>query len=394
MLAFEQATQGRSAAEGARLAARILPALADEITEGGAWAALVGTASATWCEAFELADRLCAVVSEDARRRGTALTLSGAANLRALFELRRGRLPEVETEAGLSQKLARDSRGAHVLGALARSTAALAALDRGASPEELRARLELLAGDEPDSLPFETVLQARGALLLALGEPQPALDTLRELGRRNDGWAPGVAVVQWRSWAALAASRLGDAAEAERLVGEEVELARRFGAPGGIGVGLRVAALVGERDLVARLQEAVEVLEGSALPLELARALVDLGAALRHERKPRDAREPLRRALDLALRAGAGGLAQRARDELLASGARPRRTALRGVESLTPSERRVAGLAAAGRTNREIAQELFVTEKTVEGHLRNVYDKLDVRSRLALPDALAQASRR
>jgi DNA-binding CsgD family transcriptional regulator len=168
-----------------------------------------------------------------------------------------------------------------------------------------------------------------------------------------------------------------------------VALARRFGAPGGIGVGLRVAALVGERDRVARLQEAIEVLEESALPLELARALVDLGAALRHERKPREAREPLRRALDLALRAGADGLAQRARDELLASGARPRRTALRGVEALTPSERRVADLAAAGRTNREIAQELFVTEKTVEGHLRNAYDKLEVRSRLALPDALA-----
>ena len=329
------------------------------------------------------------MVSEDARRRGTALTLSGAANLRALLELRRGRLSEVEAEAELSQKLARESRGTHVLGALARSTAALAALDRGAATEELRAHLERLAGDEPDSLPFETVLQARGALLLALGEPHPALDALRELGRRNDSWAPGAAVVQWRSWAALAALRAGDANEAQRLAGGEVELARRFGAPGGIGVALRAAALVGESHRVAGLQEAVEVLEQSDRPLELARALVDLGAALRHERKPRDAREPLRRALDMALRAGADGLAQRARDELLASGARPRRTALRGVESLTPSERRVAGLAAAGRTNREIAQELFVTEKTVEGHLRNAYDKLEVRSRLALPDALA-----
>ena len=395
MLAFEQASQGRSVTEGTRLAARVLTALAGEITEGGAWAALVGTATATWCESFELADRLCDVVSENARRRGTALTLSGAANLRALLELRRGRLREAETEAALSRKLARESRGTHVLGALARSTAALAALDRGASAEELRAHLELLAGDEPDSLPFETVLQARGALLLALGEPQPALETLRELGRRNDGWAPGAAVVQWRSWAALAASRLGDAAEAERLVGEELELARRFGAPGGIGAVLRVTALVGESDRVARLQDATAVLEESARPLELARALVDLGAALRHERKPSEAREPLRQALDLALRAGADGLAQRARDELLASGARPRRTAPRGVESLTPSERRVAGLAAAGRTNREIAQELFVTEKTVEGHLRNAYGKLEVSSRLALPDALGtQASRR
>ena len=389
VLAFEQATQGTSAAEGARLAARVLPALRGEITEGGAWAALVGTAAATWCESFDVADRLCAVVSEDARRRGTAVTLSGAANLRALLELRRGRLAEVETEAALSRGLARESQGTHVLGALARSTAALAALDRGASPDELRTHLKLLAGDEPDSLPFETVLQARGALLIALGDPEGALQELRELGRRNDAWAPGAAVVQWRSWAALAAARLGDSAEAGRLVGEELRLARAFGAPFGIGVALRVAALVGDGDRIDGLQEAVHVLEESAVPLELARALVDLGAALRHARKPRDAREPLRRALELALRAGADGLAQRARDELLASGARPRRTALRGVESLTPSERRVADLAAVGRTNREIAQELFVTEKTVEGHLRNAYDKLEVRSRLALPEALA-----
>jgi DNA-binding CsgD family transcriptional regulator len=388
VLAFEQATQGTSAAEGARLAARVLPALRGEITEGGAWAALVGTAAATWCESFEVADRLCAVVSEDARRRGTALTLSGAANLRALLELRRGRLAEVETEAALSLKLARESQGTHVLGALARSTAALAALDRGASPDELRTHLQLLAGDEPDSLPFETVLQARGALLIALGDPEGALQELRELGRRNDAWAPGAAVVQWRSWAALAVA-LGDSAEAGRLVGEELRLARAFGAPYGIGVALRVTALVSDGDRIEGLQEAVDVLEESAVPLELARALVDLGAALRHARKPRDARDPLRRALELALRAGADGLAQRARDELLASGARPRRTALRGVESLTPSERRVADLAAAGRTNREIAQELFVTEKTVEGHLRNAYDKLEVRSRLALPEALA-----
>jgi DNA-binding CsgD family transcriptional regulator len=389
MLAFREATQGTSAEEGTRLAARILRALAGEVTEAGAWAALVGTATATWCESFDVADRLCAVVSENARRRGTALTLSGAANLRALLELRRGRLAEVEAEAALSFKLARESQGTHVLGALARSTAALAALDRGASADVLRRHLELLAGDEPDSLPFETVLQARGALLLALGDPQAALQELLELARRNDAWAPGAAVVQWRSWAALAHARLGDAAEAERLVEEELELARRFGTPGGIGGALRVAALVGTGDRITGLQEAVDVLEGSATPLELARALVDVGAALRHARKPREAREPLRRALEIAARHRADGLAARARDELLASGARPRRTALRGVESLTPSERRVADLAAAGRTNREIAQELFVTEKTVEGHLRNAFDKLEVRSRLALPEALA-----
>jgi DNA-binding CsgD family transcriptional regulator len=131
------------------------------------------------------------------------------------------------------------------------------------------------------------------------------------------------------------------------------------------------------------------VLEDGPDPLELARALLDLGITLRLGRRPTDARDPLRRATELAVRAGADGLAARAQEELLASGARPRRIALSGVEALTPSERRVADLAAAGRSNREIAQELYVTQKTVEGHLRNAYDKLGIRTRLGLAEALA-----
>ncbi len=102
------------------------------------------------------------------------------------------------------------------------------------------------------------------------------------------------------------------------------------------------------------------------------------------------AREPLRRGLEIAARCGAHGLPP-GREELLATGARPRRTALSGVESLTPSERRVARLAADGLTNRAIAQVLFVTEKTVEGHLAHAFDKLGVRSRTRLRDALGEA---
>ena len=103
----------------------------------------------------------------------------------------------------------------------------------------------------------------------------------------------------------------------------------------------------------------------------------------------RDAREPLREALELADRCGAQRTAARARDELLATGARPRRTALSGADSLTPSERRVARLAADGLSNRDIAQTLFVTVRTVEGHLTQAYMKLDVSSREQLAPALA-----
>jgi DNA-binding CsgD family transcriptional regulator len=131
------------------------------------------------------------------------------------------------------------------------------------------------------------------------------------------------------------------------------------------------------------------VLAGSEARLEHVRALVDLGAALRRANQRSHAREQLRRALELATTCGAGPLAARAESELLATGARPRRIALSGIESLTPSERRVAEMAAEGPTNREIAQGLFVTAKTVEVHLSSVYRKLGISSRSQLSAALA-----
>jgi DNA-binding CsgD family transcriptional regulator len=114
-----------------------------------------------------------------------------------------------------------------------------------------------------------------------------------------------------------------------------------------------------------------------------------LGTALRHRRRTTAARDPLRRALELADACGSPALADHARQELHAAGGRPRTTALTGVESLTPSERRVADLAATGRTNRDIAAELFVTPKTIERHLGNVYRKLGISNRHLLEAELA-----
>jgi DNA-binding NarL/FixJ family response regulator len=128
----------------------------------------------------------------------------------------------------------------------------------------------------------------------------------------------------------------------------------------------------------------VEVFEASEATLDRARALVDLGGALRRAGKRREAREPLRRGLELAERCGASALAERARGEIAAAGGRPRRTALTGFEALTPRERQVASLAARGMSNREIAEALFVTVKTVEWHLRHAFDKLGVSSRREL----------
>jgi DNA-binding CsgD family transcriptional regulator len=191
--------------------------------------------------------------------------------------------------------------------------------------------------------------------------------------------------------AVLSAPELGsedlDAAHAaaERMVRE----AHAWGTPRAIGMALRAAALAeGGARGVDLLEQAAAVLEGSPAPVEYARALTDLGAALRRSNRRAAARDPLRRALDLADACGAGPLAEQARQELQAAGGRARRP-LSGVGSLTASERRIAAMAADGLSNPEIAQALFITKKTVETHLGNAYRKLDIRSRTELAAALA-----
>src|SRR5262249_33991825 len=154
------------------------------------------------------------------------------------------------------------------------------------------------------------------------------------------------------------------------LAAEEVDLARRWGAPRGIGIALRGLALVEPADDGVRLlREAVDVLGASPARLEHARALLDLGSPPRRGKARAQARQPPRRGLELAHGCGAPPLVERAHAELLAAGARPRTIVLSGADSLTASERRVAAMAAEGMTNRDIAQALFVTAKTVEMHL-------------------------
>lgn len=131
------------------------------------------------------------------------------------------------------------------------------------------------------------------------------------------------------------------------------------------------------------------MLERTPAKLELARALLELGAALRRANRRADGREPLRRARELAQRCGALKLVERAETELLATGARPRRLAVSGIEALTPSERRVAQLAVTGLSSPQIAQQLFVTVNTIESHLRHAYQKLDIHSRQELTQALS-----
>jgi DNA-binding NarL/FixJ family response regulator len=162
----------------------------------------------------------------------------------------------------------------------------------------------------------------------------------------------------------------------------ELAEAKRFGATRALGIALRTAGLVegGEAGL-ALLTSSAAALRASPARLEQAHSLAELGAALRRAARRTAAREPLTEALDLAARCGARALAARVREELKAIGARPRSEWRTGLEALSPRELHVARLAADGLSNREIAHRLYVTLKTVEGHLARAFTKLGIERR-------------
>ena len=197
-------------------------------------------------------------------------------------------------------------------------------------------------------------------------------------------------VIPWRSEAAHALAALGRTDEAAALADEELVAARAYGAARHLGAALRGAAAARPAaEAVALLRESADVLGGSPSRLERARTLVELGTALRHAGERSAARDPLRAGLTLARECGAPLLAARAYDELEATGVQERRILRGGIDALTPSERRIAELAASGMANRDIAASLFVTVRTVEAHLGHAYRKLGISGRGGLRDALS-----
>jgi len=358
--------------------------LAEATADGVAYAGSV--AALLFCDALDEAEATTSAGLEDARRRGSVIGFAVMSAVRGASRYLRGDLTGAlgDLEGGLERV---------PLMVLVRPFAhgwmALAHLDR--DEREQAARLVRTPDEEQDAhFTYNWSLFARGRLALAEGAPQQALDDLLECGRRQLAVpAPNPAVLSWRSEAALAALALGQAEQARRLADEELALARSFDSARALGTALRVAGLVaGGPDGLALLEEAVATLARSPARLEHVRARIALGAAQRDVGDRAVARETLRTALDVAHHAGATGLAANARAELVAAGARPRRPAVHGTDALTPSERRVTELAERGLTNREIAQALFISTKTVEFHLRNAYFKLRIGSRRELTDAL------
>jgi DNA-binding CsgD family transcriptional regulator len=269
---------------------------------------------------------------------------------------------------------------------------ALVALDR---IDEAAAVVDALPEEAAPTISWPFAVTARGLvrsrqagrLDAAEQDLRHGVALLEERGWRN----PRVTGARLRLAELLAATGRGE--EAERVAAACVEDARRAGLQGALGASLRVQGLAagGERGL-ALLEEAAAVLAGTPLVLERGEAELDLGAALRRAGQRIAARAPLKRALDAAAATDSARLERLARDELVTAGGRADRSALTGPAALSPSERRVSELAAQGLTNRQIAETLWVTRKTVELHLRNAYAKLGIQARPQLAAALGEGA--
>jgi tetratricopeptide (TPR) repeat protein len=272
-----------------------------------------------WSEKLATASDICDAVLSGARGRGSMSMVAHASCLRSMIMRRIGRLDEAAADAALALdfKLATSPP-------LAVAWAAglcIEALTRLGRLDEADAVAAAATGREPPAgwIHTATFLQARGGMRVAQGRHAEALDDLLAAG---EAWrALGIdnpAAASWRTAAAAAQTALGRPQEAAALAAEQLALARRVGTPATLGAALRAHAAAADAghprgsgrsaQSVAgqSLAEAVGLLETTPARYELALALADLGAFLRRSGRRADARDPLRRALDLAQRTGAG----------------------------------------------------------------------------------------
>ncbi|MFN8216813.1 MAG: AAA family ATPase [Solirubrobacterales bacterium] len=341
---------------------------------------------------LEPGDRIAADLLADGRRRGSLMaTITGFA-IGAAVDNRKGRLAAAEANLSTALELLQANR----LSLMAMTTTMHFCIDTIVERRAMEPIAELLEGlDVPP--PFGAtasgamVREARATARLARGDRAGAIADLREAGTIFEPIAASPWFSRWRSRLALA---LGDAepGEALALARAEHAAAQALGSPRCEAVALRaIGVLEGGEEGIARLRDSVALLRPGPARFELACSLAELGAALRRANLRSEAREVLREALDRGQRCGAERLEARVQAELRIAGAKPRRRAVSGAAALTPAERRVAEAANAGATNREIAQDLFVSLRTVEMHLTNAYRKLGIASRAELAAALAPA---
>ncbi len=351
-----------------------------------------GYVTATWVlctvdrltEAADAADRGLA----EAQRRGSAPMFMQLALLRADVALRAGDLDTAEEFSERALELGQEL-GAELYGTM---FLALVLVERGRI-DQAAAIVESVK--LPDTgINAASLLAIRGLVRIASGWHEPGLSDLLDADGRNRSAGMSLSAgTNWVPSAAAALVSLGRREQAVEIANRELAEATAFGAPHIVGIALSVCGSLGPGPAaLAQLHEAVSILERSEARLDHAGALLNLGVGLRDRGEREPARRRLSQALDIASRYGATTLAGRARSELIVTGARPRREQLTGPGSLTPAELRAARMAAEGLSNREIAQALFVSAKTIETQLSAAYAKLSISSRYELRGALAKVA--
>ena len=340
-------------------------------------------------EPVRILDALIALARQD----GAAFNFAGLSIMRAAFHYACGSLFEAEADARSALDAIPHRQMSwvpHAYGWLAQTLVERDAVDEATAVVD---EGERGISREADSFSRAPLLRARSVIATARGDHQAAREAAFALGESLEAHGhsnPAFSYPSWRSLAAKAHFALGDIDEALGLARGDVTQARSWGAPRTLGRSLRIlGSIEGGDEGLEHIGEAVDILQQSPAQLERAYALADLGGALRRANQRAEARKSLGQALEMARRCGATWLAERAHEELVAAGARPRRSAVTGVDALTPSERRIADMAAGGLSNRDIAQALFVTLRTVEMHLSNAFRKLDISGRTQLRGALA-----
>lgn len=327
-----------------------------------------------------------------ARERGSANRFALASNLRGMVRQEGGDLrgAEADARAALASEGLKGLMACQSLVPLAASLA-----DQGRAEEGMEALAQReLDGAMPEAGPLTAVLVERARLRLAAGDAEAALADLLEADRRLAAGAAGRGAIGLDAWLEriLALRSLGREDEAREQADAALTAARAWGTNRAVGGALRVRGLLaGGREGVELLTEAVERLAASRARLRHARALVDLGAALRVAGLERSARKPLEAGLFLAEDCAAVPLATAARQELAAVGREVRARRDRR-DLLSADERRIAEAAATGAADTEIAQQLFLTVRVVEAHRTSACGKLRVRSRRDLAGALAGSS--
>jgi DNA-binding CsgD family transcriptional regulator len=379
-------------------------ALAERALAGGRLLAAQGPVSVAFNHAlavlidgdlFERTSGPLVAAMAAAREQGSVLGLAGLTGLQAVAAWRRGALFEVEALSREILQLAEDS-GTWFFDHTYWAYLGAVLTERSELEQAEQAIAHSGVGPGIPNLTYQGMpFVARARLRLAQGRPDEALADLLELRSRERALGVRHMRLPWRRDAVEAALRVDDSALAAELADEQLELARHWDIPSARGIALCTAGLAtGGAEGTELLERGAAFLSASPARLDHTRALVDLGAALRRAGRRARAREPLREAIQTAQACGARALAARAHQELLASGARPRRLQFSGTDALTAGERRVATLAAEGQSNRQIAVALYITVRTVENHLASCYRKLDISSRNDLPGALEADRRR